>query len=1051
MTKPAVCQDCGAEPRPSARFCDACGSPLTAAVDTAEYKQVTVLFADVVRSMDMVAALGAERMRELMTELVARTASVVRRYEGTVNQFTGDGIMALFGAPKTLEDHARRACLAALDIQTEARALAAEVERSDKISLQLRVGLNSGMVVAGGIGSGPIAYTAIGEHVGMAQRMESVATPGGVMLSQSTARLVENEFLLGETELVRIKGAEDGVPARRLESAAMDRRVSRRESRLVGRESETAEVQAALDAASSGSGAIVTVAGPPGIGKTRLVREAVTAATTRGFAVFSTYCESHTRDIGFNVIIRLLRSMFGLRGLSIDAARERVRDKLSHAAIGDLLLLDDLLGIRDSRDPLPDITPDARRRRLVNLIDTAARTWSTGIVFVVEDVHWIDSVSEAMLDEIAFSIPSMRAAMLITYRPEYVGTFVGRRGVHPISLEPLADSHSAELMAELLGTHPSVLRLRTVVAERAAGIPFFAEEIVRDLAEQGVLKGSHGAYACVREVGDVHVPATLQATIGARIDRLPGDAKRALHSAAVIGARFDAALLRELSGDAPIEPLLDAELVDRLATTTGSAYTFRHPLIQKVAYESQLKSDRADLHRRLAGAIERSTLGNVDENAALIATQWEAAGDFRAASDWHMRAGSWFNYRDHRAARTSWDRARHAADKMPADSTDRLTMQIAPRTLICATTFRVGGNPADTGFDELKELTTLAGDKASLAIGMAGYLTTLAFRSHHREASRLASEFVTLVESIGDPAMTAGLLPAAAQAKYEAGEMSECLLFADRAIDAADGDPTLGSFLVACPLAWAISLRGAAKMFLGLPGWRADFDEGLAMAMPFDIQSRCNMALYRYALAIQNGAELPDATGLAYTAEWLEDAESTGDPTAIALVSLVRGVMLANSAIGDRASGIACLAAVYDQLSWLTAGLRRIADVEIIRYTASAGDLDRAIARAQEILDEAFDTGEMFTRGASTTVLVETLLRRNAKGDLTSAQAAINRLAAVPAEPTLTIHEMPLLRSKALVARANGDEEAYARLVSGYRDLAERLGFEGHKLQARAM
>jgi len=223
------------------------------------------------------------------------------------------------------------------------------------------------------------------------------------------------------------------------------------------------------------------------------------------------------------------------------------------------------------------------------------------------------------------------------------------------------------------------------------------------------------------------------------------------------------------------------------------------------------------------------------------------------------------------------------------------------------------------------------------------------------------------------------------------------------------------------------------------------------MAMPFDIQSRCNMALYRYALAIQNGAELPDATGLAYTAEWLEDAESTGDPTAIALVSLVRGVMLANSAIGDRASGIACLAAVYDQLSWLTAGLRRIADVEIIRYTASAGDLDRAIARAQEILDEAFDTGEMFTRGASTTVLVETLLRRNAKGDLTSAQAAINRLAAVPAEPTLTIHEMPLLRLKALVARANGDEEAYARLVSGYRDLAERLGFEGHKVQARAM
>jgi adenylate cyclase len=299
--------------------------------------------------------------------------------------------------------------------------------------------------------------------------------------------------------------------------------------------------------------------------------------------------------------------------------------------------------------------------------------------------------------------------------------------------------------------------------------------------------------------------------------------------------------------------------------------------------------------------------------------------------------------------------------------------------------------------------------------------------------------------------MTVGLLPAAAQAKYEAGEMSECLEFADRVIDVADGDAAMGNFMVASPLAWAISLRGAARMCLGRPGWRADFEEGLAMAMPFDIQSRCNMALYKYALAIQNGAELPDPIGLAYSAEWSEAAESTGDPTAITLVSLIRGVMLANSAIEDRASGIAHLAAVYEQLSWLTAGLRRIADVEITRHTAHTGDLDGAIVRAQEILDEAFDTGEMFTRGVSTTVLVEALLLRNAEADLTSAQAAIDRLAAVPTEPSLAIHELPLLRLRALVARARGDEAVYAEYVAQYRELAERLGFEGHKAQAAAM
>ena len=1052
MTTPAVCRECSAEPRPGARFCDACGSALSSvAAEPAEYKQVTVLFADVVRSMDMVAALGPERMRELMTELVNRCADVVRRYDGTLNQFTGDGIMALFGAPKALEDHARRACLAALDIQAETRGLAGEVERHDRVALQLRVGLNSGMVVAGDVGTGPHTYTATGEHVGMAQRMESVAAAGGVMLSQSTASLVESEFVLGETEFVQIKGAVHRVPARRLESAASQRRAPRRESRLVGRDTEIGEVEAVLDGALRGGGTVVTVAGPPGIGKTRLVREAVSSASARGFEVFSTYCESHTRDVGFNVIVRLLRSAFGLDGLSAETARVRLREQILGVEAVDLVLLDDLLGIRDPRDSLSEVTPDARRRRLVDVIASWARGRSGGAVFVIEDAHWIDAASEAMLAGIAAAVPSMRAAMLITYRPEYAGVLSRAAGVRTIVLAPLAGSQSVELLDELLGGHPSVSGLRTVVAQRAAGIPFFAEEIVRDLAEQGALRGHHGAYQCVQEIEDVHVPATLQATIGARIDRLSAEGKKALHAAAVIGARFDAELLAELTGDAVIPPLIDAELVDQLTTASGPEYAFRHPLIQMVAYESQLKSDRANLHRRLARAIERNNAAAVEENAALIATQWEAAGDFRETFDWHMRAGAWFNYRDHRAARTSWLRARDAADRLAADDPERLANQIAPRTLICATTFRVGGTPADTGFKELQELTTRAGDKSSLAIGMAGYLTTLAFRSHHREASRLASEFVTLVESIGDPVMTVGLLSAAAQAKYEAGEMTECLEFADRVIDAADGDAAMGNFMVASPLAWAISLRGAARMCLGQPGWRADFEEGLAMAMPFDIQSRANMALYKYALAIQNGAELVDATGLAYTAEWLEAAESTDDPTAITLVSLVRGVMLANSASENRASGIAHLEAVYDQLSWLTAGLRRIADVEIARHRASSGDLDGAIVKAQAIVDEAFDTGEQFTRGVSTTVLVEALLGRAADADLASAQAAIDRLAAAPAEPRLMIHELPLLRLRALMARAQGDEAGYTAYVLHYRELAERIEFERHKLQAAAM
>ncbi len=211
-----TCRSCGDEPREGARFCDACGAALAVSASPAEYKQVTVLFADVVHSMDIAAAVGAERLREIMAELFDRSSAVVKRYGGTVDKFTGDGIMAVFGAPMALEDHAIRACIAALEIQDQTVALAVDVMNNDGIALQLRVGLNSGQVIAGEIGSRDASYTAVGEQVGMAQRMESIAPPGGIMLSESTARLVDTAVLLGETELHPIKGASTPVPARRL-------------------------------------------------------------------------------------------------------------------------------------------------------------------------------------------------------------------------------------------------------------------------------------------------------------------------------------------------------------------------------------------------------------------------------------------------------------------------------------------------------------------------------------------------------------------------------------------------------------------------------------------------------------------------------------------------------------------------------------------------------------------------------------------------------------------------------------------------------------------
>jgi adenylate cyclase len=1052
MTAAVKCRSCGSEPRPDARFCDACGSAI-AESQHAEYKQVTVLFADVVHSMDIAAAVGAERLREIMTELVNRSASVVERYGGTVDKFTGDGIMALFGAPAALEDHALRACLAALDIQQETQRLAAEIERRDGIALQLRVGMNSGQVIAGEIGSSLMGYTAIGEQVGMAQRMESVAPPGGVMLSESTARLVEEAAVLGEPEPMQIKGADAPVRARRLLAIGDHAPGRRTESTLVGRTWEIGTVTAILDEAIGGAGYVVNIMGAPGIGKSRLVRETAAVAAGRGVAVFTTFCESHARDIAFHVVARLLRAGLGVSDLDDRAARAAIRAEVPEADPQDLLLLDDLLGIGDPAVALPDIAPDARRRRLTALVNAVSLARETPGVYVVEDAHWIDEVSESMLADFLAVIPQTPSLVLITYRPEYHGALTRVSGAQTIALRPLTDAHTSALTAELLGRDASITGLAAQVGARAAGNPFFVEEIVRDLAERGMLHGQPGAYLLRGDVADVTVPATLQATIGARIDRLRFTAKRTLNAAAVIGSRFDADLLTSLIDSPDAAPLIEAELVDQVRFVPRAEYTFRHPLIRTVAYESQLKSDRAELHRRLAATIEHRDPASADENAALIAEHLEAAGDLRAAFGWHMRAGTWSTNRDIAAAHVSWRRARQVADRLPDDDPDRAAMRIAPRTLLSGSAWRVGGSGADTGFDELRDLCTAAGDQRSLAIGMAGQVVAQYANAHRREASGLATEHAALLASIGDPTLTVACAHAAMAAKHETAEMADVLRLAQRVIDLAGADPTTGNLILGSPLAVAITFRGAARWSLGIPSWKDDFAQAAAMARAVDPISLAAVVYFTYPLAIPGGALLPDATALRQTADALAIAERSGDELALHLARFARGITLAHLDGPEREAGFALLAEVRDAAvqGRFTLQIVPVVDIHVAHQKARSGDLDGAIALARAVVADLFDSGGAIWSVLATTALVEALLRRDADGDLQDAQAAIDRLAAVPTDPGFVLHEIWLLRLRALLARARGDEAGYREFRDRYRAKATRCGFEGHMELAEAM
>ena len=1049
------CGSCGTQLAVTAKFCSECGTPVSDATQSAaEYKQVTVLFADVVRSMDIAAAVGPERLREIMAELVDLAGSVVQRYGGTVDKFTGDGIMAVFGAPVALEDHAVRACLAALGIQQEAQVVAAGVNRRDGIELAVRVGLNSGQVIAGEIGSGALGYTTVGEHVGMAQRMESAAPPGGVMLSLSTARLVDGVAALGEPALVQIKGADEPVPARRLLAVGQHRAATRAESKLVGRRWEMSAVEGLLDRAIDGDGAVVGVVGPAGIGKSRLARELAAMAGERDVNVFATFCESHTSQVPFQVLSRLLRAASGVEGLDPPAARALIKAQFSDAEPEDVALFEDLLGISDPDAELPRIDPDARKRRLTAMVNSATLASQDPAVYVIEDAHWIDESSESLLADFLTVVPQTHLLTLITHRPEYRGALAQVPGAQSIALSPLSNRETAALVSDLVGPDPSVRELGQTIAERAAGTPFFAEEIVLELAERGVLQGKLGAYLSTAEAADVAVPATLQATIASRIDRLDPKAKRTLSAAAVVGSRFGADLLSALNVEPAVADLLAAQLIDQVTFTRHPEYVFHQPLIRAVAYEAQLKSDRAELHRRVATAIEQRSAGSVDENAALIAEHLEAAGDLHAAFDWHMRAGAWSNNRDAAAARVSWARARQVADALPDDHPGRTAMRIASRTALCATDWRVHADDSSDRFEELRELCALAGDKTSLAFGIMGPLSQHAQRGEPREAQRLASELIALLDSIGDPALTAQAGFGAMGIKAQAGEMGEVLRWAEATIEWADGDPAKGNLVVGSPLALALALRGLARSWFGRPGWREDHDDAIAFAeQSADPLTLTVATSWAYGSGTWNGVRRADDTAVRAIERALQTAEASLDDYAVVMAKWLLGsVLLFRRAGGDRHRGLELLAELRDmwiQQRYLLSELP-VLDVNLARERARSGDRDGAIPVLRKSVDDLTTRGQVGYYIPATGDLVETLLDRDGDGDVAEAEAAIARLASTPADGS-AILDVWLLRLRALLARAHGDDAGYRGVRDQYRALSTSLGFERHIDWAEAM
>ena len=590
-----------------------------------ERKQVTVLFADIKDSTELIRGLDPEAAQQLLDPALHRMMDAVHRYEGTVNQVLGDGIMALFGAPIAHEDHAVRACYAALAMQATMRPYTDEVRRSRGLELHIRVGLHSGEVVVRAIGNDlHMDYSAVGETTHLAARMEQLATPGSIRITAETLRLAEGFIQVQSLGPVPVKGLVAPVEVFELTGASGIRRrlqaaAARGLTRFVGRQAELTALEQAVGRAEAGHGQVVALVGEAGVGKSRLVYECIRSHYTQGWVILESSSVSYGKATAYLPVRDLLKAYCQIE--EHDAGR-RIREKLT----GKLLTLDDtlrptlpvFLALLDV--PVEDPTwqaldPPQRRQQTLEAVKRllVRESQEQPLLLVFEDLHWIDTETQALLDSLVESLPTARLLLLVNYRPEYQHGWGSKTYYTQLRLDPLPPTSADEFLQFLLGDDPSLAPLKQLLVARTEGNPFFLEESVRALVETGVLTGTPGSYRLVQPLQGLQVPATVQAVLAARIDRLPPEEKRLLQTAAVVGTEVPFTLLQAIA-EAPAEALhrglahlQAAEFLYETHLFPERAYTFKHALTHEVAYGGLLQERRRALHARIVEALEALT------------------------------------------------------------------------------------------------------------------------------------------------------------------------------------------------------------------------------------------------------------------------------------------------------------------------------------------------------------------------------------------------------------------------------------------------------------
>jgi class 3 adenylate cyclase/tetratricopeptide (TPR) repeat protein len=972
-----ACAACGRGSLETARFCGWCGASRTTQAVVVEphgeRKHATVLFADIVDSTELIAGLDVETAVGRLQPVVAAMVQAVQRFGGTVLQTLGDGLKAAFGAPQAREAHALLACRAALAMQEAVAGLPNPTT--------IRIGLHSGEVVTGRLDTGlAVEEEAQGMTVHVASRMEQAAEPGGICLSPQCGALVSSYCDIESVGVRTLKGVPGTVEVFRLiglkpmKGSVQFR--DRRLSRLRGRESELVFLQRALQDARGGMASVIGIAGSAGVGKSRLCYEFGEWCRAQQIDVLEARAHIFDRATPLLPMLEMMRAHFRIdTGMEPQAARGQVEEKLSAldpSFAADTPYLADFLGL-----PAPELEGervDARARHM-RLLDIVRRVLkSTGrvvSVIIFEDLHWLDEPSHDFLRAMVEAVDGTRVVMVLNYRAPWSAPFADLAHVRELLLNQLDKANMDDLVGEMVGPAPGLRNLVSQVADRSGGNPFFAEEIVRSLAESGLLAGERGAYRLISSGWrDQGLPATVEAVICTRLDRLTERDKTALQICAVIGKEYPVALVEQAAGLSSAEAedlfgrLSAMELMQACSTIHGPSFAFRHPLIQEVAYSMMLRPYRARLHAAVADAIMGLPWGQLDEAAAMLAHHYEAAGQPVEAAVQLRRAALWVGRTNPAQALANWRKIRELLLDQPRnEASDQLRALASGRVLGYAWSAGLSSEDVKPFAEEALRFAGEAGDHTHSALLLASYGRVFATSGAYDDFVRVSGEGAALARTTGNLDVVAASTGILSQAYMLAGLLRQALEVNDAAMAAAAEEQYRSSAGIVFGLSasrifgydtaqWRLCIRARILVMLGRI---EEAESTLSRALQIDPVSITFVVQHNaHAAAIDLAWHAGDAARAArHAAEVVGYADQSGSDYLRVMALGCSG--LASSAAGD-AEGAAEL---FRQALTLGRQTRMGLEYEaklvahLAESLAHAGDFGRAWIVASEAIEVA--------------------------------------------------------------------------------------------------